>query len=609
MALSSLAQAIKSQLDSGISASTGLPLTSAQRTSLEKQFLSAAGYAYSATTSSSVSATPTTTTTGQLPAGVPAPTSTDLASAARLSAYVLKYGLTNLQNYDWWKNSPYKDAAWSIINGGSTSTNTNTQTNTQTSSGGTTTNAPTNVTTSTGLTYTATDNPYIFSLPNTAYGKLYYIKNPITGQFETAGSPTLEEAKKLFSNRMTLPQSRGGYSTNPNIVPPTQADKASAEAMAAYVKKWGLTDLQYLDWWSTSPYKNDAWTLVQGGTLQGGTNVQAEAPENDTIVAGDTGATSDNPLPFDPSSITINTGDPIADEYLNYVLNNIWDSYSGMLTTLPHLTDSLIAKLEQEIDNNFGGKLTEWKNEVQKSYDVGKQSLAEQLAIARRQNQYSQQRGQEDVSRLTGQINEDVETQKRVLGRNYQEALNDTQFSYQQAGRTLSGKRFEAERKLSDINQENLRSIDTTAQRNIGSLNTQQQRLLQDLALSERSLANQQMTGEASLNQQLTDANRQIADYRQSLIDTERQNLEQLPYNYLSMLTQQPSWAAAAPEVTASTASTPNTSVTTPSVSTTPAPTINSTMQVASTSPYTTSTPVKKVALADVSGNGAWING
>lgn len=163
--LSSAAQKIKTQLE------VGQNLNAQQKANLEKQFQSAAGMSYQSYLSGGKS-TSTTSTNGNNNAmslvdkvflerkdvnnynneswwqGQDLATRQEAynlikkisSSPQELAKYVLSKGITNLQNYSWWTNNPYKQAAWNIIQqqqktasgtsagGGNTDTGENTQT-------------------------------------------------------------------------------------------------------------------------------------------------------------------------------------------------------------------------------------------------------------------------------------------------------------------------------------------------------------------------------------------------------------------------------------------------------------------------------------------------
>jgi hypothetical protein len=173
------------------------------------------------------------------------------SSAQGMAGYVKSKGLTDLQKYDWWNTSQYKNDAWKMVQGNQTPAPAATpQTYPQT-------NIPLSKTEKVGNdTYTASG----FN---------------ITQKTETPAAPAANKmspgqlAKEaLLKNSTANLQDQAWWSgqdqaTKTAAYQQLQEITGSAESMARYVLANGLTDLQKYSWWANSPYKQAAWELIQ----------------------------------------------------------------------------------------------------------------------------------------------------------------------------------------------------------------------------------------------------------------------------------------------------------------------------------------------------------
>lgn len=318
--------------------------------------------------------------------------------------------------------------------------------------------------------------------------------------------------------------------------------------------------------------------LVAGYTARFGQPVSTSGGSSSQF-AGATGAVGDAPLP------SVNTGNPVVDNYANTVLNDIWsqygqyfDSTSGVI--LPAAMDKIIAQIEQQ----YGPALTKWKQLAQDQYDNTISQTTGQTALQKEGLANTNTRAAEDVSTQTGRINTDLGQQMTVLGRNFQEAQREMSLQFAGNNRTFSGDRVRQEGNLGVQNQEAQRNLNQGAQRSIQDLQTQQARVGQDTGLAGRQLDLQQIGNQFNATSALNQSNQSVNDFKAQLIAARQAQVENLPLQLAGSLVNQPSFAAtgnASPTITATTnaaiqpvtpttSTTPKTSATT-SASSTPA--------------------------------------
>jgi len=124
--------------------------------------------------------------------------------------------------------------------------------------------------------------------------------NQPVAQFAGTGNPKVDAlVDKVLATPNQSSQNLGSYDWWKSAVLPDreaayaqiQKITSSPQTMADYVKSKGLINLQSFDWWSASPFKQDAWRLIEQSAAQG----QSELPKGDAgidEVDGAAGATS-----------------------------------------------------------------------------------------------------------------------------------------------------------------------------------------------------------------------------------------------------------------------------------------------------------------------------
>src|SRR3990167_750648 len=163
------------------------------------------------------------------------------SSPQTLASYVKEKGIQNLQNYGWWSNNPEKQETWDIISGGASKPSiqpveTITPVSQPSGVSGTSGASTSGGSSLPGLVETIAQNGVDDILLN--------YPGDIQGRIAAYGSPGTLGVRLNFLIQDIL---------------------SSPEKLAQYAQSKGIQNLQNYAWWSSSPYKQDAWNIISGG--------------------------------------------------------------------------------------------------------------------------------------------------------------------------------------------------------------------------------------------------------------------------------------------------------------------------------------------------------
>lgn len=362
---------------------------------------------------------------------------------------------------------------------------------------------------------------------------------PVSPTSQNAGAMNLVK-QVLQSGQTTNLQQLPWWNSNPNKGEAYQILNdifSSPDKLAGFVKQNGITNLQNYSWWNQYPQKQQAWSMIQSNQVSGPGQSTTQAGANSP--GGEPGS-----LDSDVSQFRVNTGNPEIDSIANTYLDSIWEKYKGVLGNIPGAIDeNMMKQLEAEVDKVYGPSLTKARQQAEDTYNMGLKTTRGQRDIELERLGATKSRAAADMARGVGEIEQDKGRQLKILGRNYQEALQDMQTNFQTARRTFSGERVKQEGDLDTKKQEDVAFYNEQARRQSDELKRQEERVREDAARAERQLQLGQEGNEFNITGQRQNALQGLDDLRAQAILQRQQQVENLPWQILPSLMNQPSFA------------------------------------------------------------------
>jgi hypothetical protein len=298
---------------------------------------------------------------------------------------------------------------------------------------------------------------------------------------------------------------------------------------------------------------------------------------------------------WDPSQIRSNTGDKELDAIVNAWVDMFYNQYKGLMGAVPPLTHEAVDSVISQYENIYGHSVTAAKQRAEDIFNKNTSWLNEQTDVYRTKNAQELARGQEDVNTQTSYLQGQQLNQTGVLGRNLAQATRDTDTSYAQMGRGMSGARVVAQNKLNSDYQASLGQLNADYANKYDALATNQRRLSEDVTNSNRLLDTQQAQQQYQQQQGKQATLRNLDAFRAQQL-TSMLNQFNTPLQFASSLAATPTGQIGIPAVTTST----------PTVNYT-APTVKIATQTAATQPTVQAqTAVGNTAGRTLSNLSAW---
>jgi hypothetical protein len=232
-----------------------------------------------------------------------------------------------------------------------------------------------------------------------------------------------------------------------------------------------------------------------------------------------------NNVPEIDNNAWVNTGNPEVDAIANEYVQSIWDNYNQFFNGLPQGLDSTdVNQLTAQVDKIYGPDLERLKKVAEDYYQRQLTYSRSTLASQKAELNKSLTRGTEDVTTNLSQAQEDVATNRKILGRSMQEAKQDVADAYAASGRAFSGKRQVDEQRAAQQYQDQLYQQQKELERQQAQGAVSTKRLGEDV---NSGLAQIDLTGtnyEQSLADQKTQALQNLTDFRKQMIDSAMNN-------------------------------------------------------------------------------------